>query len=196
MKEPKANIGLLGGSFDPVHNGHISIAQSFLKSGYISELWILPAPDPPHKTHALSDFNIRVEMLQAAFGERPDVRINEIEKQLSYPSYTVQTVKYLVEETPEVNFYLCVGEDSAMNFKEWFDWQVILDYCDLLIARRPDLNDYNLDKQVAQKSHFVSHQPIGLSSTTIRASAMRGKDISNMVPPGVKHIIESRNLYT
>lgn len=195
MEEGVRGIGLLGGSFDPVHNGHLSIAQSFLQSKYISELWILLAPDPPHKTHSLSPYEIRLRMLEVAFKEMDNVCVNEIEKKLPYPSYTVQTVKHLREEHPDNNFFLCIGEDSAISFTDWYRWQDILECCELLIAKRPDTKNSELHEMVAKKSHFVSHQPVDISSTKIRNRVMRGKDVSAMLPPGTEEIIEKEGLY-
>ncbi|HET6528321.1 MAG TPA: nicotinate (nicotinamide) nucleotide adenylyltransferase, partial [Balneolaceae bacterium] len=184
MGDDKQGIGLLGGSFDPVHNGHLAIAQSFLESEYISELWVLPAPDPPHKKHSLTNYDIRLKMLKVAFGQMDDVCINEVEKKLSYPSYTVQTVKYLNEKHPDSSFFLCIGEDSAVDFTEWFQWQEILDYCNLLIARRSTTDGSGPNEKVLEKVRFVSHQPVDISSTEIRKRAGQGKDISTMVPEG------------
>lgn len=196
MGTRKQGVGLLGGSFDPVHNGHLSIARSFLKSEYISELWILLAPDPPHKTgQTLSGYKARLKMLQTAFTKMDDVHINEVERQLSYPSYTVQTMKHLYEKFNNVDFYLCMGEDSAANFEKWYKWEEILDYCELLVAQRPDADGSDLNKVVVEKAHFVPHQPVDLSSTEIRKRVMRGKSISSMVPAAVNEIIEKESLY-
>lgn len=195
MADREQGIGLLGGSFDPVHNGHLAIAQSFLQSKCISEIWVLPAPDPPHKKHSLTDYDIRLRMLKVAFGQMDDVYINEVEKKLSYPSYTVQTIQYLNEKHPDNHFFLCMGEDSAVDFTEWFQWQKILDYCNLLVARRPDIDDSGLNERVFEKARFVAHQPVDFSSTEIRKRVRQGKDISAMVPEGVKEIIEKEGLY-
>lgn len=134
-------------------------------------------------------------MLNVVFSQMDDVHINEVERELPYPSYTVQTVKHLHEKNSGYNFFLCIGEDSAVDFTEWFEWQEILNYCDLLIASRPDTDDSNLNKIVAEKAHFVAHQPVDISSTKIRKRVRQGKDISAMVPAGVKEIIEKEGLY-
>lgn len=194
--EDEGGIGLLGGSFDPVHIGHLAIAQSFLESGFLSELWLLLTPDPPHKPEQpLTDYDQRLEMLKTAFQEFEQVTVSDVERHLPQPSYTIQTLKYLSEKYPDEKFYLCIGEDSLHEFKQWKDWASILDYCELLVARRPNHSNTELDSTIAQKTHFVSHHPVDISSTSIRHAVSEGHDISDLVPPEIDHLIEQFNLY-
>ncbi|MDZ7680315.1 MAG: nicotinate (nicotinamide) nucleotide adenylyltransferase [Fodinibius sp.] len=189
-------IGLLGGSFDPVHNGHLAIARSFLNSDYISKLWVLLTPDPPHKTdETLSDYDQRLTMLKAAFNHEDCVYVSDIERQLPRPSYTVKTLEYLTQQYPEQQFYLCIGQDSLANFKQWKSWKQILAYCNLLVARRPENNTGDLDPAISENTHFVHHQPVAISSTQIRQDIASGKNISKVVPDSVRRIIEQSNLY-
>lgn len=190
------SIGLLGGSFDPVHNGHIAIAESFLKSGFISDLWILLTPDPPHKRDkSINGYTHRIEMLRAAFDDFDHIVVSDIENELPRPSYTIQTLQHLHKKHPDVKFYLCLGEDSVRDFKEWKDWKEILDYCELLVARRPSNQELQLDSDIVSKSHFVTHNPIAISSTKIRNCLAEGKEISAFVPQEVEEIIKRENLY-
>jgi len=191
------DIGLFGGSFDPVHNGHCAIAESFLKSEFISELWVLLTPDPPHKPErTFSDYHVRLKMLQAAFRGMSRVSVKDIEKDLPKPSYTLQTLQSLSRKQPDKNFYLCIGEDSLRDFKSWHKWQNILDYCELLVARRPvDIDKETIDEIIAQKTHYVSHQPVDISSTEIRKAVAEGNSISEWVPQAVEKLIKEHNLY-
>jgi nicotinate-nucleotide adenylyltransferase len=196
MKNSGQSIGLLGGSFDPVHNGHVAIAQSFLESGFISQLWILLTPDPPHKTEqAFCDYEHRFKMLQAAFWHFENIKIKDVENRLSQPSYTIQTLKHLTEKYPDTKFYLCIGEDLIHDFKQWRDWEKILDVCELLVARRPSGQTIDLDPLIAEKTHFIDHQSIDISSTEIRNRVTEGKKISGLVPEQVQKIIKKANLY-
>lgn len=195
MASASHSVGVLGGSFDPVHNGHVAIARSFLDSGKISELWVLLTPDPPHKNNqALSNYQQRFEMLQAAFQSMDDVNVSDFEKQLPQPSYTVQTLQQLTQRHPERTFYLCMGGDSMKEFKQWKDWQEILSYCELLVAQRPG-EEVEPDPELAAHTHFVTHQPVDISSTTIREAVARGEDISAYVPEEVCDLIYQYNLY-
>lgn len=196
MAPVQQGIGLLGGSFDPIHNGHLDIAQSFLDSGYLSELWILLTPAPPHKeADGLSDYDQRLEMLNAAFNDHERIRVRDVERQLPRPSYTVQTLAHLTKKYPDQQFYLCIGQDSLADFKQWKDWQQILDYCTLLVAKRPDSHTKDLDPELASNLHFIDHQPIAISSTQVRQAVAEGQDISALVPNAVARIIEQSNLY-
>lgn len=189
-------IGLLGGSFDPVHNGHLAIAHSFLDSPYLSELWILLTPDPPHKEQrSLASYESRFKMLQSAFETWNNVLVSDVEKKLSTPSYTIQTLRYLKEEFPDKTFYLCIGEDSARNFKQWYQWENILAITELLIARRNSSESLNVDSDLMKKAHIINHEPVSISSTEVRERIARGKNISKLVPEPVEHFIAKHQLY-
>lgn len=197
MGKSRQAVGLLGGSFDPVHNGHVAIAKSFLDTKFISKLWILLTPEPPHKTEkALCNYEYRLKMLRAAFLDINDVEIKDIENKLPRPSYTIQTLEHLTAKYPDTKFYLCVGEDAIGDFTEWKDWKKILDLCELLVARRPSFDVKNLDSTLVDKIHFVDHHLIDISSTEIRERIAEGKDISALVPDKVHKIIRKANLYT
>jgi len=137
-------IGLFGGTFDPVHNGHVSIARSFMNSGVIDELWILLTPNPPHKKDGKQvQYSSRLAMLNNAFADLP-VTILTIENDLPKPSYTFQTIRHLKKEHPNYEFYFCMGEDSLAQFDTWKFFKEILEEANLLVAKRPvtDIKKY------------------------------------------------------
>lgn len=196
MSSSSKSIGILGGSFDPVHNGHVAIAQSFIESGFITELWVLLTPDPPHKTEkALADYPLRLKMLEAAFSSFQQIKISDLELQLPQPSYTVQTLAHLTDRYPNYNFYLCLGEDSLQQFKTWKNWKQILGLCELLVTVRPSATQKNLDDILKDNVHFIPHTPVKLSSTMVRNWIREGKDISGLVPEPVQRIIKDERLY-
>lgn len=196
MNTPKESVGIFGGTFDPVHKGHLAIARSFLDSGFISRLWITLTPDPPHKEgQVLTSFQLRFKMLKRAFEGWDQVQISDIENKLPDPSYTIQTLRHLTKEYPDKRFYLCIGEDSARNFHKWYKWQQILEYCELLIARRPSPEEMDLDPKITNKAHIIDHNPVSISSTEIRENAMKNGDISDLVPTSVNTFIKENNLY-
>lgn len=189
-------IGILGGTFDPVHNGHLSIARSFLKSGYIDELWVIPVSSPPHKRDArLTDFHVRKRMLEAAFSEFDHVVISDIENRLAQPSYTIQTLEHLKEAYPEKTFYLCIGEDSLSGFPSWYKPDRILDECELLVAVRPGADTENVGSDLIRKAHFVEHDPVQISSTELRDRIREGQEVTELLPPRVLEIITNEELY-
>lgn len=190
------SVGLLGGSFDPVHNGHLSIARSFVESKYISELWLLLTPESPHKRkQEFTDYGLRLKMLSLAFQDCDNILPSDIEKQLSPPYYTVHTVRYLTEKYPNKEFFLCMGEDSLVNFSTWHKWEEILEYCDLLVAQRPSFQSQASDPVIRKKTHYINHEPIEFSSTEIRNKVQNGADITNLVPAPVADIITQFKLY-
>lgn len=197
MNASKQAVGLLGGSFDPVHNGHISIAESFITSDYISELWVLLTPESPHKRDEPTavDYDLRLKMLSHAFRDRPNIVISDIEQQLSPPYYTVETLRFLTEKYTDKRFYLCMGSDSLTHFHKWHRWKEILQYCNLLVASRPSQHSNNLAPEIAEQSHYIPHKPVDISSTQIREKIGNGEDITDLVPPSVAEITSKFKLY-
>ena len=188
-------IGLFGGTFDPVHNGHIEIAKSFLSSNFIDELWILLTPFPPHKS---AEFNVtyscRYEMLKCAFRDI-NCSILTIENELSTPSYTFRTIKHLKTEFPDHKFFFCMGEDSLEKFDTWRHYERILEEADLLVAQRPKTDHNNVLPEILEKTHFVNHEPIEISSSEIKARINDPGFLSKNLPDKVISIIEKENLY-
>lgn len=191
-------VGLLGGTFDPVHNGHISIAESFLNSGFIEELWIILTPHPPHKERSsITDFKTRMEMLELAFSGRDNIRISGIEKELPSPSYTIRTILHLENAYPDNQFYLCIGEDSLADFNRWHKYGDILEHCGLLVAIRPDTQygKDDIDPDIYKHIHFVDHEPVDISSTELRNKIRNGEKVDGLVPSRVREFIQSHKLY-
>lgn len=189
----KKRVGILGGSFDPVHRGHVRIAGSFLKSGLIDELLVLLAPDPPHKKNQKkTDFSDRFEMLKLAFEKMENITVSDLEKKLPGPSYTIQTIEYLQKVNFNTLFYLCLGQDSLQNFHKWHRYKDILNKVDLLVAERPGFGDSGVDPEILEHVIFVEHKPYAASSTSIRLSDGKGKEL---LPDSVAAYIEKNNLY-
>lgn len=196
MAEQPRNIGIFGGTFDPVHKGHVSIAKSFLKSGKIDELWVFLNPDPPHKNgNPHEAYEARFKLLQQAFKPFDNVLVSDLETTLSKPCYTINTVKKLRKVYPQHTFFLCMGKDSFASFKNWHQWRQILDHCNLLVADRPDVDHSGDDKDLLKQTRFVDHEPIKVSSTQIREYLSEGKSIASLVPRRVESMIEHEQYY-
>ncbi len=192
----KKRIGLLGGTFDPVHNGHCKIARSFVSSGYIDELWILLTPYPPHKQEVnYVDYDIRLKMLKAAFGHDEKIQISTLENELPKPSYTINTILKLKEAYPDTLFYFCLGEDSLEHFHKWKYYDRILDEVKLLAAQRPGSTHKNVDSLVSERSLFIEHEPLRISSSEVRDKISSGESIEDCVPGSVLDIIEEEGVY-
>lgn len=192
----KKRIGILGGTFDPVHNGHISIATAFLKSKIIDELWIMPAPDPPHKkTGLITEFDQRFELLQLVFKNWNGILISDLEDKLPKPSYSLRTIKNLKKEFPDKIFFLCLGSDSLEKIDTWYHYEDLSKECRFLVARRPGFNPDKVKSSIMKRCIFIDHNPIDVSSTQIRQFIKEGKNISALVPGKVLEHIKKKRLY-
>lgn len=195
---PKS-LGLLGGTFDPVHNGHISIIRSYLQSSLLDHLIVTLTPDPPHKQEdKLTEYSHRLQMLELALSEIQDLSISTIEKELPTPSYTVNTVHFYRDRYPDAELYLCLGEDSFKQFESWHRWQEILSLCALLVARRPGAEqmDSRHSEEAWSHTRFVDHEPIDISSSMLRKNIKNGRKVNDFLPAEVIAYIRKHNLYT
>lgn len=189
-------VGLFGGTFDPVHNGHKAIAEAFLNSGLIDELWVMLTPYPPHKKEKISaSYSLRLKMLEAALEDINKLTISTIEDELPKPSYSVQTIRYLKEINPGIDFFYCMGEDSLSKFHTWKYYDEILEECDLMVARRPGVTHIGVEKKILESAHFVDHDPLDISSSQVRECVSSGIPIDDLVPEKVEKIIEKEALY-
>lgn len=191
-------IGLFGGTFDPVHNGHLSIADSFLQSGKIDQLWVLLTPFPPHKTdenHA--SYSNRLNMLREAFDGKENITILTIEKDLPKPSYSFNTIQYLKQvNDPDIEFFFCIGEDNLVKFHTWKFHEKILEEAGLLVARRPGADHSHVKNYILESTIFVNHEPLELSSSKIKESINEDGKLKKMLPQKVLDIIRQEALYT
>lgn len=190
----RKRIGILGGSFDPVHTGHLRISESFLNSGLIEKLLVIPAPTPPHKTALRANFTHRVEMLKLAFRDQDSVEISDLEERLPSPSYSIQTIQHLQKENPENVYYLCLGEDSLVHFHTWHKYQEIIENVTLIVAERPGFDSSKVGQKILDSTILVDHQPNDISSTEIRTTK-EGVIDRNKIPESVMEYIKTHNLY-
>lgn len=189
------SVGLLGGTFDPVHNGHVSIARSMLASSHIDELWIIPSYHPAHKNHQnITAFDDRVDLLECAFRPFPAVKICRIEQGLPSPGYTIRTLQHVQQLHPQTTFYWCIGSDSLMTFHTWYQYRDILQRCQLLVAMRPDFDATGVSFEILNRSLFVEHNPIAVSSSAIRSVLSTGAPCPD-IHGDVRTMIEQKGLY-
>jgi len=189
-------IGIFGGTFDPVHNGHLSIAKSFLKSEYIDSLWVFLNSAPPHKDeNSDASYRQRLKMLEIAFEPIDNIIISDLEQRLLKPSYTIRTVLYLKQKFPDYSFYVCIGQDSLQSFTSWHRWEEIISHCKLLVAARQIEESDELPPKLLEQVRFVDHTPVSVSSTQIRHKISRKESFDYLVPPAVLRFIEQYNLY-
>lgn len=186
-------VGIFGGSFDPVHNGHKSVVKSFLKSGLIDELLVLLTSNPPHKNSEGTDFEHRLKMLKLAFRGIEKAVVSDLERKLPSPSYTVQTIEYLQKKNPDTNYFYCLGEDSIKDLHTWHRYSEILERVPILVAERPGFSSEGIDDDILERTIFVDHNPVDMSSTKVRNH--KNEDRFSNLPEIVKKYIHDHNLY-
>lgn len=131
-------------------------------------------------------------MLKLAFSAEEDVVISDLEKNLPSPSYTLQTIRHLKDENPGTAYYLCLGEDSIEQFHNWHRYREILDELPLLVAERPGFDSSRVDPEILERTIFVDHEPVDISSSEIRDLVSA---TGQLIPEPVKAYIEAHQLY-
>lgn len=188
----KKRIGIFGGTFDPVHNGHLFVTESLLKSNLLDEIWVMPSPDPPHKKgNNLSPFYHRFNMLKLMFSESENIFVKDFEDSLARPSYTVNTLKALNKDYPYAEFFLCLGEDSIVHFHKWYQYKEILSDIVILVAERPGFDKHLVQHDVLEKVIFVDHNPVSISSTGIRDKLSVGLKSAHIPEKVAEYILEN-----
>jgi nicotinate-nucleotide adenylyltransferase len=189
----REKIGLYFGSFNPVHVGHLIIANHILNETAIKTLWFVVSPQNPLKSgSSLLNIYDRYYLLQIATENDPRIRVSNVEFHLPQPSYTINTLTYLQEKHPNVEFSVIMGSDSFQNLEKWKNYEAIIKNYPLIIYQRPGFeirNEFNARVQVADAPLLQ------ISSTAIRKSIREGKSIRYLVPEKVYEEIERCNYY-
>ena len=193
-------IGIYGGSFNPIHIGHTSLAQSLVEQKIVDEVWLLVSPLNPLKQSAnpdILDYDERLHIARLATESATGIRVSDFERTLSIPSYTVSTLAELSKVYPQHTFHLIIGADNWQDFHKWYKWEEILQSYPIIIYRRPG---YKLDTTgeafKSAKSITVADTPLyDISSTHIRQAIRQGQTPSEWLAPNVIEYIKERRLY-
>lgn len=190
----KIKTGLFFGSFNPIHIGHVIIAQHMIAYSDLKEVWFVVTPHNPHKKKdTLLDDRQRLHMVALALPDPYHMRACDDEFSLPQPSYTVTTLAHLSEKYPERDFSLIMGQDNLATFHKWKNHEVILENHELYIYPRHDAKESRFENH--PKVHRVNAPKIELSATDIRKAIHDKKDISAMLPPKVWDYIASNSFY-
>lgn len=196
-------VGIYGGTFSPVHIGHVEAAKAFMEQMKLDYLFIIPTAIPPHKQIGEADDPIhRLKMCELAFEGVDGIIISDIEIKRGGKSYTYDTLKAL--ERPNTRLFLLCGTDMVLTFDQWYRFEDIFKMCYPTYVRRE--KDALLDGKIIAKigEYYEKYgvmfrkilvDPIELSSTEIREAVKKNKDISRMVPPLVAQYIKEHGLY-
>lgn len=186
-------IGLYFGSFNPVHVGHLIIANHILNETDIDKVWFILSPQNPFKhNHSLLNEYDRLHLLRTATEEDPRIRVSDIEFSLPKPSYTSVTLAHLAEKYPEHDFVLIMGSDSFQNLPKWKNAEWIMKHYPVYVYMRP-----GFEVQTSQQTqwHPLQAPLLEISATHIRQLVQEGKSIRYLVPESVREEIEKAGFY-
>jgi len=192
----KKKIGLFFGTFNPIHVGHLTIANHLVEYSDLDQVWLIVTPHSPFKKKSsLLDNNHRYQMVDRAVEDYSKLKASNIEFKLPQPNYTINTLAYLEEKFNETEFALIMGEDNLKSFHKWKNYELILENYHLYIY--PRISEGKLETQFDNHSkvHKINAPIMELSSTFIRKAIRDGKNIRPMLPEGVWNYLDEMNFY-
>ena len=195
MIQPR-KIGILGGTFDPIHIGHLILAEQVREQFQLEWVIFIPSASPPHKTERkLSLATHRFEMTKLALEENRFFSVSDIELKREGLSYTVETLRKLKELYTDSEIYFLTGSDVLNEITTWKNPEEIYRLAKIVIAVRPGFDKFDPENRFAKKSIIVDITGIDISSTQIREKVKKGESIKYLVSSKVEEYIKSRNLY-
>ena len=198
-------IAFLGGTFDPIHFGHLEAATKIYQLNFFKKVSLLPSYQPVQKNNCLFDLNQRIEMIESALDEYPTIELDYDEINSKKPSYMIDTLKFKKKNNPDQSICLIIGTDALENLSSWKDSQDLKDFCHLFVIERPkypsnqvsqcgfELVD-SLDKLGQSSSgylYFSDLKMLDISSTDIREKILNKKSIESLTPYSVTSKIAS-----
>lgn len=188
-------IGIFGGTFNPVHNGHVKLVENFRKELKLDKVLVIPTAVPPHKeAENIVSGEDRMEMCRLAFGDMAEV--SDIEISRGGRSYTVETLSLLKDIYKDGKFYFMVGSDMLLSFKRWYRWEDILSMCTLCATDRDNEKTcLSADKELFGKIIFCDFPKTVISSSMVRERLLKNEDISDLIPEKVEQYIIEKGLY-
>ncbi|MCE9544970.1 MAG: nicotinate-nucleotide adenylyltransferase [Planctomycetia bacterium] len=198
-------LGLFGGTFDPVHLGHLLLAESCREQCSLDEVWFVPAAVPPHKQQAQpASAENRIEMLNLAIGGQPSFAVCDLELKRGGVSYTIDTLRELKSQQPERELFLLVGADTLADLPNWREPDEVCKLALPIVIGRPvsPEPDFNLLRGIASperieqmRGHHIETPLVDISSQDIRRRVAAGHSIRFLVPRAVEEFIRVESLY-
>ena len=190
------NIGLYFGSFNPIHIGHLIIANHMVENSDLDQIWLVVTPHNPHKKKSsLLDNHHRLMMVDIALENYPKLKSSKIEFDLPQPSYTVNTLAHINEKFPDNNFSLIMGEDNLKSFHKWKNYETILDNHHIYVY--PRISEGIVETQFDNhgKIHKIDAPIVEISSTFIRKSIKNKSNIQPLLSYNVWKYLDEMNFY-
>lgn len=199
-----AKIGIMGGTFDPVHNGHLMIGRQAYEEYKLDEIWFMPSGTPPHKKdHTITDEQDRCAMVALAIEDSPYFKLSDFEVKRAGNTYTAETLRLLKEEYPQHQFYFIIGADSLFQIERWYHPELVMSQTTLMVAGR----DYpqaqcSMDEQIAYlKEKYGARilklhcEELDVASAELRKAIADRKSIAQYIPAAVAGYIIGHDLY-
>lgn len=194
-------LGIFGGAFNPVHNGHMNLARCYIKSLSLDKLLVIPTANPPHRSGIdFAPAQNRFDMLSLAFEDIDSAEISDIEFRRGGKSYTSDTVDGLKRIYKDAELYLIIGSDQFLYFDKWYRYDKLLREVTLCTAPRDErtrhiLKTYAEEKLSGGKYFIADFEPVEVSSSEIRQKLKNGEDVSRIMPENVYNYIREKGLY-
>ncbi len=198
-----SDIGILGGTFDPIHRGHLCIAKASLDSGGMSKVLLMPAKVSPFKLgREMASEEDRLEMARLTAEQDPLIEVSRLEIEAEGVSYTFRTLNMLHKLHPYERYWLIVGSDQFLNLESWYKGKDILEEYQIILAPRPGYRMEEIDDRIKRYTtafgtavRVVRNDMLDISSTEIKQKIQAGKSIRDMVIPEVEQYINEHGLY-
>lgn len=197
----KKRIGILGGTFNPIHLGHLMIAEMALEAFNLNRVIFVPAKEPPHKEVDVIEAKYRLEMVHAAVLDNPNFLVSDVEMKREGKSYTIDTVRYFYNTYgPTTEFFFIAGTDTIQNLPTWKYIEELLDMCEFIGAIRPGATEDIGESiewfgQRGRRIHILEVPEIKLSATDLRYRLRQGLSTRYMLPRSVYQYIKRHKIY-
>ena len=189
-------VGLYFGTFNPIHNGHLALGNYFIKNTDIDEVRFIVSPQNPFKENLrLLSERHRLKMVQQALKNFPNLTSSEVEFTLSKPSYTIDTLEYLINNETDVSFVLIMGEDNLVNFDKWKEYKSILKLVDLYVYPRIHRNEISESLLKHPKINLVPAPQLDYVAQDLRKIIQNGGSIKSSVPESTLKYLKKNNFY-
>jgi nicotinate-nucleotide adenylyltransferase len=194
MREEK--LGIFGGTFDPIHLGHLILAEELKEELDLQKVIFVPSANPPHKENShLSEAKDRLMMTQIAIQDNSAFILSDLELKRKGKSYTIETINQFKELYPQAKLYLLLGSDVLEELHLWKEPEKIFEQIKVVIAKRPGFDRIDPQNSYVKKSQVISIDGLNISSSRIRERVKSGKSVRYLLPPGVEEFIQAKNLY-
>jgi nicotinate-nucleotide adenylyltransferase len=193
-------LGLYGGTFDPIHLGHLILAEQCREACGLDRVWLIATGSPPHKSGGRTPIGHRLAMVRIAIAGHPAFVASDIEARRPGPHYSVSTLEAVRRDHPDDELFFLIGADSLADLPSWREPERIAQMATIVVVNRPGIEEVDPSRlpDFGPGSHplaWVSIPPVGIASSDLRRRLVEGRSVRYMVPRGVEAYIEANGLY-